>query len=125
MTESEDARVAMLLEGNDVALGQNVELIGNSPLPDEFYGGREEAFKLREIDRRLKEKGYCDYFGDVAGEGCRNDASFNSRRERVFVDLAEQRLERKTTSHQRCVETTGVLPSLYCRLSRLQWNGTK
>jgi len=87
LTEEEEARIAMLLEGDD-AVG-NDESITKSLLQDECYGGREEYKWMKEVDRKLVEKGYCDDNDYVMGEVC------IKRSERVLVDLAEQRLLRE------------------------------
>jgi len=87
--EKEKTNIAMMLEESYIDGNLDVESIVSLILQQDCYGGGDE--KLREIDRKLHEKGFSNDFGEASGLFVHYEASF-SHGGGILSELADQRL---------------------------------
>lgn len=102
LSEIEEEKLAILL--NDTYL-HNDRVHGEENRPkmvqNDCYGGNKHAEELRHLDSKLIEEGFCNDFGETSRVFyCRDGFSARHRRERVLVELADQRFLREK---KRCI----------------------
>jgi len=103
LSEIEEEKIAILL--NETNLNNERADYGkdNGPqlLQNDCYGGQKHAEELRYLDSKLIEEGYCNDFGETSRIFyCSDGFSAHHRRDRVLVELADQRFLKEK---QRCI----------------------
>jgi hypothetical protein len=103
LSEIEEEKIAILL--NETNLNNDRADYGkdNGPqlLQNDCYGGKKHAEELCYLDSKLIEEGYCNDFGETSRIFyCSDGFSAHLRRDRVLVELADQRFLREK---QRCI----------------------
>jgi len=103
LSEIEEEKISILL--NETNLNNDIADYGkdNGPqlLQNDCYGGQKHAEELRYLDSKLIEEGYCNDFGETSRIFyCSDGFSAHHRRDRVLVELADQRFLKEK---QRCI----------------------